>query len=184
MAFTEGCGGFAQGTVSVHAMVSFPGSLLSLNVCMLMTSSVLTMTGGWGFCLRRRWHFRDTRSSSIMALQNDRCARRQKAARLGLDGFYHAVHASSLKLTLCFNNSTTRGHNLYPCFIIIYARGAHTEKTINYRILIWKIHIYSQTNYKKQILRWIRQLFLIKLKNLGKIYKIKTCLKRFPFSSL
>lgn len=23
--------------------------------------------------MRRRWHFRDTRSSSIMALQNDRC---------------------------------------------------------------------------------------------------------------
>lgn len=59
--------------LGAHAMVSFPGSLLSLNVCMLMTSSVLTMTGGWGFCLRRRWHFRETRSSSIMALQNDRC---------------------------------------------------------------------------------------------------------------
>lgn len=32
--------------LEVHAMVSFPGSRLSLNVCMLMTSSVLTMAGG------------------------------------------------------------------------------------------------------------------------------------------
>lgn len=57
-----------------HAMVSFPGSLLSLKVCMLITSSVLTMAGGWGFCFRRRWHFRDTLSSSTITLQNERCA--------------------------------------------------------------------------------------------------------------
>lgn len=54
-------------------MVSLPGSLRSLKVCMLMTSSVLTMTGGWGLCLRRRWHLRDTRNSSTMALQKDLC---------------------------------------------------------------------------------------------------------------
>lgn len=75
----------------VYAMVSFPGSLLSLNVCMLMTSSVLTITGGWGFCLRRRWHFRDTRSSSIMALQNERCTGQQekKEIRAGTKLFVH-----------------------------------------------------------------------------------------------
>lgn len=56
-----------------YAMVSLPGNLRSLKVCMLMTSSVLTMTGGWGLCLSRRWHLRDTRSSSIMALQKDLC---------------------------------------------------------------------------------------------------------------
>lgn len=35
-----------RGFKSVQAMVSFPGSLLSLKVCMLITSSVLTMAGG------------------------------------------------------------------------------------------------------------------------------------------
>lgn len=57
----------------VHAMVSFPGSLLSLKVCMFITSSVFTIAGGWAFCFRLRWHFRDTLSSSTIALQNDRC---------------------------------------------------------------------------------------------------------------
>lgn len=62
-------------------MVSLPGSLRSLKVCMLMTSSVLTMTGGWGLCLRRRWHLRDTRNSSTMALQKDLCRRERKRER-------------------------------------------------------------------------------------------------------
>lgn len=64
--------GERQGSDDPQAMVSFPGSLLSLKVCMFITSSVLTMVGGWGFCLSLRWHFRDTVSSSTMALQNDR----------------------------------------------------------------------------------------------------------------
>lgn len=61
-----------------YAMVSLPGNRLSLNVCMLMTSSVFTMTGAWGLCLRRRWHFRDTLSSSTMALQKDLCGRKER----------------------------------------------------------------------------------------------------------
>lgn len=59
--------------LGAHAMVSFPGSLLSLKVCMFITSSVFTMAGGWTFCFRLRWHFIDTLSSSTIALQNDRC---------------------------------------------------------------------------------------------------------------
>ncbi len=58
-------------------MVSLPGSLRSLKVCILMTSSVLTMTGSCGLCLSRRWHLRETRSSSTMALQKDLCADRR-----------------------------------------------------------------------------------------------------------
>lgn len=61
-----------------QAMVSFPGSLRSFKVCMLMTSSVFIMTGGWGLCLSRRWHLRATLSSSIMALQKDLCRRKYK----------------------------------------------------------------------------------------------------------
>lgn len=55
----------------LYAMVSLPGNLLSLNVCMLMTSSVFTITGACGLCFNRRWHFRDILSSSTMALQKD-----------------------------------------------------------------------------------------------------------------
>lgn len=61
-----------------QAMVSLPGSLRSLKVCMLITSSVFTIMGRWGLCLSRRWHLRETRSSSTMALQKDLCKRRRK----------------------------------------------------------------------------------------------------------
>lgn len=38
--------GERQGSDDSQAMVSFPGSLLSLKVCMFITSSVLTIVGG------------------------------------------------------------------------------------------------------------------------------------------
>lgn len=57
----------------LQAIVSLPGSLRSLKVCMLMTSSVFTRAGGGGLCLGRRWHLRDTLSSSTTALQKDLC---------------------------------------------------------------------------------------------------------------
>lgn len=38
--------GERQGSDDPQAMVSFPGSLLSLKVCRFITSSVLTMVGG------------------------------------------------------------------------------------------------------------------------------------------
>lgn len=62
----------------LHAMVSLPGNLLSLNVCMLITSSVFTMTGACGLCFSRRWHFRDILSSSTIALQKDLYRRTQR----------------------------------------------------------------------------------------------------------
>lgn len=57
----------------LQAIVSLPGSLRSLKVCMLMTSSVFTRAGGGALWLSRRWHLRDTLSSSTTALQKDLC---------------------------------------------------------------------------------------------------------------
>lgn len=53
-------------------MLSLPGSLRSLKVCMLITASVLTIIGGWGLCLRRRWQVREKRISSATVLQKER----------------------------------------------------------------------------------------------------------------
>lgn len=57
----------------LHARLSLPGSRRSLNVCMLITASVFTMTGGWGLCLTLRWQVSESRISSAMALQKERC---------------------------------------------------------------------------------------------------------------
>lgn len=54
-------------------MLSLPGSLRSLKVCMLITASVLTIIGGCGLCLRRRWQVREKRISSATVLQKERC---------------------------------------------------------------------------------------------------------------
>lgn len=56
----------------LQLMLSLPGSLRSLNVCMLMTASVLTIIGGCGLCLRRRWQVREKRISSATVLQKER----------------------------------------------------------------------------------------------------------------
>ena len=53
-------------------MLSLPGSRRSLNVCMLMTASVLTIMGGCGLCLTRRWQVREKRISSATVLQKER----------------------------------------------------------------------------------------------------------------
>lgn len=63
-------------------MLSFPGSRRSLNVCMLITASVFTMTGGWGLCLTRRWQVSDSRISSAMALQKERWGEQGQKAPL------------------------------------------------------------------------------------------------------
>lgn len=60
-----------------QAIVSLPGSRRSLKVCMLMTSSVFTRAGGGGLCLSRRWHLRETLSSSTTALQKDLCGEKK-----------------------------------------------------------------------------------------------------------
>lgn len=61
----------------LQAIVSLPGSRRSLKVCMLMTSSVFTRAGGGGLCLSRRWHLRETLSSSTTALQKDLCGEKK-----------------------------------------------------------------------------------------------------------
>lgn len=63
-------------------MLSFPGSRRSLNVCMLITASVFTMTGGWGLCLTLRWQVSDSRISSAMALQKERWGEQGQKAPL------------------------------------------------------------------------------------------------------
>lgn len=91
-----------------QAMVSFPGSLRSLKVCMLMTSSVFTIAGGWGLCLSLRWHFRDTCSSSTMALQKDRYREAKEKQNL----LYKSGHMKTevfkrcVKKKSCFDNFT------------------------------------------------------------------------------
>lgn len=58
----------------LQVMLSLPGSRRSLNVCMLMTASVLTIMGGCGLCLTRRWQVRAKRISSATVLQKERCS--------------------------------------------------------------------------------------------------------------
>lgn len=94
----------------LYAMVSLPGNLRSLKVCMLMTSSVLTMTGGWGLCLSRRWHLRDTRSSSIMALQKDLCEgkerKRERMKERGSWSDFYLLSNSEIQLHVWSNGHT------------------------------------------------------------------------------
>lgn len=59
----------------LQAMLSLPGSRRSLNVCMLMTASVLTIMGGCGLCLTRRWQVREKRISLATVLQKERWSR-------------------------------------------------------------------------------------------------------------
>lgn len=66
-----GEGAIVRWRLPLQAMVSLPGRRRSLKVCMLMTSSVFTRAGGGALCLSRRWHLRDTLSSSTTALQKD-----------------------------------------------------------------------------------------------------------------
>lgn len=66
----------------LQVMLSLPGSRRSLKVCMLITASVFTITGGWGLCLTRRWQVSDSRISSAMALQKERWGQRGQNAPL------------------------------------------------------------------------------------------------------
>ena len=86
-------------------MLSFPGSRRSLKVCMLITASAFTMTGGGGLCLTRRWQVRDSRISSATALQKERCGEEGQNAPL-------PPHACSVGAHLCSSGGLGRAEGV------------------------------------------------------------------------